>query len=57
MVKETGTHPAELRNMVTSPAGTTAAALVALEKGGFRPAVIDAVAAAYRRSKELGKNS
>jgi pyrroline-5-carboxylate reductase len=54
MVKETGTHPAELRNMVTSPAGTTAAALVALEAGGFRPAVIEAVAAAYRRSKELG---
>ncbi len=57
MVKETGTHPAELRNMVTSPAGTTAAALVALEAGGFRPAVIEAVVAAYKRSKELGKGS
>ena len=56
MVKETGTHPAELRNMVTSPAGTTAAALVALEAGGFKPAVVEAVAAAYRRSKELGKS-
>ena len=54
MVKETGKHPAELRNMVTSPGGTTAAALMALEKGGFRPVVMEAVAAAYRRSKELG---
>ena len=56
MAKETGTHPAELRNMVTSPAGTTAEALVALEKGGLRATVTSAVAAAYRRSKELGQS-
>lgn len=56
MVKETGTHPAELRNRVTSPAGTTAEALMVLERGGLRPTVMAAVAAAYRRSKELGQN-
>jgi len=49
-----GTHPAELRNLVTSPGGTTAAALLALEEGGFRAAVVKAVKAAYRRGEELG---
>ena len=53
MAKETGTHPAELRNMVTSPGGTTAAALLELERGRLRHTVMGAVAAAYRRSKEL----
>jgi len=49
-----GKHPAELRNMVTSPGGTTAAALRALEKGGLRAAVLDAVNAAHERGEELG---
>ncbi len=53
MAKETGTHPAELRNMVTSPGGTTAAALLELERGRLRHTIMGAVAAAYRRSKEL----
>ncbi|GIT67528.1 MAG: pyrroline-5-carboxylate reductase [Acidobacteriota bacterium] len=47
-------HPAELRNRVTSPAGTTAEALYELEKGGFRTVVSKAVNAAYQRSVELG---
>jgi pyrroline-5-carboxylate reductase len=49
-----GTHPAELRNLVTSPGGTTAAGLFELEAGGVRSALIRAVDAAYHRSQELG---
>jgi len=52
---ETGEHPAVLRDMVTSPGGTTIAGLHALEKGSFRGVVINAVDAAVARSKELGK--
>ena len=54
LVRETGLHPAELRNRVTSPAGTTAAGLYELEQSGVRAAIIRAVVAAYRRSQELG---
>ena len=54
LARETGKHPAELRNMVTSPGGTTAAGLLILEEAGLRGAVIDAVEAAYERAKELG---
>ncbi len=50
---QSGKHPAELRNMVTSPGGTTAAALRAFEKGSLRSVVFEAIAAAYARSKEL----
>lgn len=46
--------PAELRAMVTSPAGTTAAGLFELEKGAVRAAIIEAVRAAHRRAQELG---
>ncbi|AMV34928.1 Pyrroline-5-carboxylate reductase [Pirellula sp. SH-Sr6A] len=53
MVQETGTHPAVLREQVTSPAGTTASALAVLERAGFRSALIDAVVAASQRSREL----
>ncbi|MEF8794194.1 pyrroline-5-carboxylate reductase [Thiohalorhabdus sp.] len=46
--------PAGLRTEVTSPGGTTAQGVAALERGGARPALADAVAAAARRSRELG---
>lgn len=48
-------HPATLRNEVTSPGGTSAAALYYLEKAGVRTAISRAVWAAYERSQELGK--
>jgi pyrroline-5-carboxylate reductase len=54
MVIETGMHPAQLRDMVTTPAGTTIAAIAALEHSGVRAALIDAVECAARRSRELG---
>lgn len=54
LARQTGKHPAELRNMVTSPAGTTAAGLQVLDEVGLRGALIAAVEAAYERAKELG---
>ncbi|MDR2793956.1 MAG: pyrroline-5-carboxylate reductase [Treponema sp.] len=54
MVLETGTHPAELKDMVTSPAGTTIAGIAALESGAFRGTVMNAVNEAFKRAGELG---
>jgi pyrroline-5-carboxylate reductase len=53
--RDSGKHPAELRNMVTTPAGTTAAALFEMEQGGLRTVIARSVWAAYRRSQELGR--
>jgi pyrroline-5-carboxylate reductase len=53
MVVETGEHPTLLKEKVTSPGGTTIAALHALESGSFRGVVMDAVEAACLKSKEL----
>jgi pyrroline-5-carboxylate reductase len=55
MVLETEMHPGVLKDMVTSPGGTTSAGLHALERGGVRVALMDAVAAATERARELGK--
>ena len=54
LVRATELHPAELRNRVTSPAGTTAAGLFELEAGNVRATMVRAINAAYRRSQELG---
>jgi len=53
MVLETKRHPEELRDLVTSPGGTTIAGIRALEEGDFRSAVIRAVMSAAKRAKEL----
>ena len=54
MVLETGLHPAVLRDQVTSPGGTTIAAIEALETAGARAAFIAAVRAATERAREIG---
>ena len=53
--RQSGLHPAQLRNQVTSPGGTTAAALHEMEKGGLRTVLSEGVWAAYRRSQALGE--
>jgi pyrroline-5-carboxylate reductase len=52
---ESGKHPAELRNMVTSPGGTSAAAIYEMDKGSMRTVLSKAVYAAYKRAVELGE--
>ncbi len=55
LVLKTGRHPGELKDMVASPGGTTISGLHALEKGKFRAALYNAVAAATERSAALGR--
>jgi pyrroline-5-carboxylate reductase len=55
MLDQTGRHPAELREMITSPGGTTIHGLKVLEAKAVRGALMEAVEAATRRSEELGK--
>ena len=56
MVTVTGKHPGALKDAVCSPGGSTIEGVKTLEEKGFRGAVMDCVAAAYKRNKELGKN-
>ena len=54
LLLETGVHPGQLKDMVSSPGGTTIAGIAGLEDGGFRRALIQAVERATLRSRELG---
>jgi pyrroline-5-carboxylate reductase len=55
MLRDTGTHPVELREMVTSPGGTTIEAIRHLEEAGVRAAFLNAIDAARKRSEELAR--
>jgi len=57
MLRDSGEHPVRLREAVTSPAGTTIAAIRELERHGVRAAFLSAIEAASRRSMELGRSS
>ncbi len=54
LIAKTGLHPAQLKDQVTSPGGTTIAGIAQLEKSGVRSGIIEAVKAATRRAEELG---
>lgn len=55
LLQDSGMHPGELKDRVTSPGGTTIAGVAHLERSAFRSALIEAVRAAYLRSQELGR--
>jgi pyrroline-5-carboxylate reductase len=57
MLRDTGKHPVELREMVTSPGGTTIAAIRHLEEAGVRAAFLNAIDAARKRSEELARGA
>ncbi len=57
LARESGKHPAELKNAVTSPGGTTAEGLLCLEEGGVRAIIAQAVIAAYEKAKSLGSGN
>ena len=56
MVLETGEHPAKLRDMVTSPGGTSITGVHMLETHSIRAALIEAVVAATAKSRDMGKD-
>lgn len=55
LVNQSGKHPAELKDMVSSPGGGTVEALMALEQAGFRGAILEGVTAAYEKYRTLGE--
>ncbi len=55
LLKQTKIHPAELRDVVTTPAGTTIAGIYELEKGSFRTSIMNAVEAATRAAEKVAK--
>jgi pyrroline-5-carboxylate reductase len=55
LAQASGKHPAELRNMVTSPGGTTAQGLLRLEEGGARAILAQAVIAAHEKAKAFAR--
>ncbi|MEX2430765.1 MAG: pyrroline-5-carboxylate reductase [Dehalococcoidia bacterium] len=57
LARETGENPALLREMVTSPGGTTAEGLRELERGNLRAVVLEAAMAAYKKARTLGENA
>jgi len=57
LIQKTGMHPAELKDRVTSPGGTTIAGIACLEELGLRSALIEAVRTASSRSRELGRSA
>ena len=57
LLLKSGQHPGELKDMVSSPGGTTITGLHVLEQGGFKGLIMDAIIAATERSQELGTKS
>jgi pyrroline-5-carboxylate reductase len=57
LLRETGAHPGQLKDMVTSPGGTAITGIHTLESGGLRRTLIDAVERATQRARELGRGS
>jgi pyrroline-5-carboxylate reductase len=55
LIGDTGQHPQAVIDAVSSPGGTTIAALEAMERGGLRTALADGVSAAVKRARELGQ--
>lgn len=55
MVLQSGDHPASLKDAVCSPGGTTIDAVAALERGGFRAAIMEAMAACAQKSREMSE--